>query len=173
MNGFWLLIPFLLIRFGLLALLDREAVRRAAHFAPVSGQEIPAYWVYQISNAAIFLLLCFCAVKIKPLWLFCAGGAVYLLGLLACGASAVGFAAPSGGGPQMGGIYRFSRNPMYVAYFAVFMGCAMLTQSPVLCGAVLVFQISAHWIILAEERWCLEQFGEDYRQYMGRVRRYV
>ena len=102
MNGFWLLIPFLLIRFGLLALLDREAVRRAAHFALVSGREIPAYWVYQISNAAIFLLLCFCAVKIKPLWLFCAGGAVYLLGLLACGASAVGFAAPSGGEPQWG-----------------------------------------------------------------------
>ena len=67
MNGFLLLIPFLLVRFGLLALLDREAVGRAAHFAPMSGGEIPAYWVYQISTAAIFIYLCFCKIAVLPL----------------------------------------------------------------------------------------------------------
>ena len=173
MNGFLLLIPFLLVRFGLLALLDREAVGRAAHFAPMSGGEIPAYWVYQISTAAIFIYLCFCKIAVLPLWLFGAGLAVYLLGLLACGASIVSFAAPSGGGPLTKGVYRFSRNPMYGAYFLLFLGCALLTQSPALGGIVLVFQISAHWIILAEERWCLERFGDAYRQYMDRVRRYL
>ena len=173
MNGFLLLIPFLLVRFGLLALLDREAVGRAAHFAPMSGGEIPAYWVYQISTAAIFIYLCFCKIAVLPLWLFGAGLAVYLLGLLACGASIVSFAAPSGGGPLTKGAYRFSRNPMYVAYFLLFLGCALLTQSPALGGIVLVFQISAHWIILAEERWCLERFGDAYQQYMDRVRRYL
>ena len=43
----------------------------------------------------------------------------------------------------------------------------------VLLALVLVFQGSAHWIILAEERWCQETFGEAYRQYRGRVRRYL
>ena len=33
MNGFFLLLPFFFIRFGLLALLDKDALRRAAHFA--------------------------------------------------------------------------------------------------------------------------------------------
>ena len=28
-------------------------------------------------------------------------------------------------------------------------------------------------IILAAERWCLEQFGQAYGQYMARVRRYL
>ncbi len=32
---------------------------------------------------------------------------------------------------------------------------------------------AAHWIILAEERWCVESFGESYREYMGSVRRYI
>lgn len=173
MNGFLLLIPFLLIRFGLLALLDREAVGRAAHFAPMSGGELPAYWAYQISNAAILIYLCFCRVETRPLWLFAGGLTVYVLGLLACGASMVSFAAPSGGEPLTKGLYRFSRNPMYGAYFLLFLGCALLVQSPALGGMVLIFQISAHWIILAEERWCLERFGESYRQYMARVRRYL
>ena len=30
----------------------------------------------------------------------------------------------------------------------------------------MLFQISAHWIILAEERWCIQKFEEAYREYM-------
>lgn len=62
---------------------------------------------------------------------------------------------------------------MYVAYFICFVGMALLTRSFPLLGLVLIFQISAHWIILAEERWCLEQFGAAYEQYRKRVRRYL
>ena len=62
---------------------------------------------------------------------------------------------------------------MYVAYFLFFTGCALLTQSPLLFAFVLVFQVAAHWIVLSEERWCIRQFGEAYRQYMKTVRRYL
>lgn len=62
---------------------------------------------------------------------------------------------------------------MYVAYFICFAGMALLTRSFPLLGLVLIFQISAHWIILAEERWCLERFGDAYAQYRKRVRRYL
>ena len=173
MNGFFLLIPFFLLRFGLLALLDRSAVGRAARFAPMSGAEVPAYWIYQISTLFIFVYLCFLPVVIQSSWQFFLGLALYLPGLAACAASVVSFAAPSGCGPQTGGAYRFSRNPMYVSYFLFFLGCAALTRSLLLFCAVLIFQISSHWIILAEERWCAAQFGASYRQYLARVRRYL
>ncbi len=62
---------------------------------------------------------------------------------------------------------------MYVAYFVYFVGCALLTQSMVLLGTVIAFQVSAHWIILSEERWCLERFGEEYQRYSKKVRRYL
>ena len=39
MNGFLLLIPFFLIRFGLLSFLNKQALPRAAHFAPMRGRE--------------------------------------------------------------------------------------------------------------------------------------
>ena len=71
------------------------------------------------------------------------------------------------------GLYRLSRNPMYLAYFILFLGCVLLTQSLVLFGLLAVFQVSAHWIILAEERWCLETFGAAYQHYARRVRRYL
>lgn len=43
----------------------------------------------------------------------------------------------------------------------------------VLLAVVMVFQVSAHWIILAEERWCMEKIGTAYGQYMKEVRRYI
>lgn len=173
MNGFLLLIPFLLIRFVLLALVNRGAVRRAAHFAPMVGNEVWAYWVYQLSNAGIFVYLFFLTVSTDQSWLFYLGLTVYLLGLLLCAASILCFAHPGQNGFHDNGVYRFSRNPMYVSYFLCFAGCALLTLSPVLCGMVLLFQFSSHWIILAEERWCVEKFEDRYRQYMKGVRRYL
>lgn len=64
MNGFWLLIPFLAIRFVLLSARSKKAVQRAAHFAPVQGAEKIAYYIYQISNIGLFLYLIFLTVKI-------------------------------------------------------------------------------------------------------------
>lgn len=173
MNGFLLLIPFLLIRFGLLSYLNKEAVNRAAHFAPMQGSEAAAYWIYQISNAAIFIYLLFLRVRMDFTWLFFTGMVCYMVGLVLCAFSVIGFSSPSSEGLNSKGIYRFSRNPMYVSYFICFMGCAFLTQSFILGGIVLLFQVSAHWIILAEERWCMESFGESYREYRERVRRYI
>ena len=173
MSGFWLLVPFLSVRFGLLSLLNREAVGRAARFAPMRGGEKAAYWIYQLSNAALLLYLPFLRVRAAGSLPFFAGLMCYLGGLALCAASMAGFAAPSGGGLRTGGVYRFSRNPMYVSYFLCFAGMALLVRSAALAAIVLVFQVSAHWIILAEERWCLETFGAAYQRYARRVRRYL
>lgn len=173
MNGILLLIPFLLIRFALMSALNKNAIGRAAYFAPVRGKERIAYCIYQTSNVGVFVYLLFLAIKIDFSWKFYAGLICYLLGLCLCAVTVVNFSFPDDTGLNTNGIYNFSRNPMYVAYFVCFLGMAMLTQSLILLGIVCIFQISAHWIILAEERWCLEKFGEPYEQYMKRVRRYI
>ena len=168
-----LLIPFLSLRFGVLSMLDSSALRRAAHFPPFRGPEKPAYWPYQLSSAALLLGPFFASVHTAPAPLFWSGAALYAFGLLLLLLSVIGFAAPSESGVRHKGVYRISRNPMYVAYFICFAGMALLTQSGLLFGILMIFQISAHWIVLAEERWCIQNFGEEYRQYMKKVRRYI
>ncbi|MEG0368156.1 MAG: methyltransferase [Coprobacillus sp.] len=173
MNGFILLIPFLLVRFTILAHLNKDAIARAAKFHTMKGVEVIAYWIYQFSNVAIFVYLIFLEVKFEATWLFACGVGVYLMGILACIFAIINFAKPSATGMNCNGIYRYSRNPMYVAYFIFFIGCALLTQSIILGCVVGIFQLSAHWIILSEERWCIHQFGDAYKQYMKHVRRYI
>ncbi len=173
MSGFLLLIPFFLIRFGLLSALNANAMRRAAYFAPFKDNEKPAYWIYQISNAAILISLLFLKIHKTSFLVFCAGIGIYGIGTITLIISVIHFAAPAENGMNKTGLYRISRNPMYVAYFLYFMGCALLTQSLSLLGFVLAFQISAHWVILAEERWCIQNFGNEYRTYKNTVRRYI
>ena len=173
MNGFILLLPFFLIRFGFLSLLNKKAVQRAAHFAPVQGKEVIAYWIYQISTVGIILYPLFLHIKVDFSILFCAGLIFYGVGLVALFITIINFSFPNDIGLNTKGIYRFSRNPMYVSYFFYFVGMALLTLSVLLFCMVLIFQISAHWIILAEERECIKKFGISYEQYMKKVRRYL
>ena len=193
-SGLLLLFPFLLLRFGLLGRLGRDGLGRAAHIPPMGGRERLAYWVYQLSSAGVLVCLCAQRAEVDGAWPFWAGLVLYLLGLALCAGlflgmvtvqmlglaepglcagAVVSFGRPSPGPFREDGLYRFSRNPMYVSYFVYFAGCVLLTRSRLLAALVLLFQLSEHWIILAEERWCREQFGAPYEAYRKRVRRYL
>lgn len=169
MNGFLLLIPFMLIRFGLL---NKEGLKRAAFFAPLIGKEKLAYGLYQISNILIIVYTFFLKITLDSYW-FSVGLVTYGIGVLLCLASISSFAKPTDNGINLKGLYRISRNPMYVAYFVFFLGCVLLTQSLLLLIILMVFQISEHWIIISEERWCIKKFGEEYINYMKEVKRYI
>lgn len=172
MPAILLMLPLFLLRFGLLGVINREALGRAAFFAPLQGKEKLAYLLYQISN--IFIILYPFLLKIKtdsPL--FFIGLFVYLLGTAILTVSIIHFAKPKQNGINLNGIYKLSRNPMYVGYFIYFLGCVVLTHSILLFLALLVFQLSTHWIILSEERWCVDHFGSEYVTYMDQVRRYI
>ncbi len=173
MNAFLLLIPFLFIRFILLSSLNSEALRRASYFAPVKGKEKPAYYIYQILNISMFIYTFLIDIEPTPHWQFYLGIIFYIVGLLLCTITIINFANPNDIGFNKEGIYKYSRNPMYLSYFIFFVGVSLLTKSYILLTMTLLFQISSHWIILSEERWCLEKFDSDYKSYMEKVRRYL
>ncbi|EGP66094.1 hypothetical protein HMPREF9182_0382 [Streptococcus sp. oral taxon 056 str. F0418] len=172
MLAVFLLIPFLLIRFPLLSHFGKNALSRAAYFAPMEGNEKIAYVIYQISNLGLFLFSCLIGIKFDFSVLFYMGAAIYLLGLTLCAISMRDFARSHANGMNTKGLYRYSRNPMYMAYFIYFLGIALLTQSLTFFVILLIFQLSGHFIILAEERWCLAHFGNSYQNYKKQVRRY-
>jgi protein-S-isoprenylcysteine O-methyltransferase Ste14 len=72
-----------------------------------------------------------------------------------------------------GGIYRFTRNPMYVSLmlmlvaWAIFLSCAWALVGPV----VFVLYIN-RFQIKPEERALAAMFGTAYDEYKGRVRRW-
>ena len=73
-----------------------------------------------------------------------------------------------------GGIYRVSRNPMYLGFLLVLAGWAVWLSN---AGAALVLPAFVAYLtryqIEPEERALLEKFGSQYAEYMSRVWRWV
>ncbi len=72
------------------------------------------------------------------------------------------------------GPFRFSRNPIYVSHVAVVMGLGLLLGSPftVLLTPALAFGLQK-LAVEPEERHLLGKFGDGYRAYMARTRRWL
>jgi len=73
-----------------------------------------------------------------------------------------------------GGIYRLSRNPMYVGLTALLANWAVFLAVPLAGIGPIVFALFMHrFQILPEERVMAEKFGREYLDYKQRVRRWV
>jgi protein-S-isoprenylcysteine O-methyltransferase Ste14 len=71
-----------------------------------------------------------------------------------------------------GGLYRISRHPQQVMFFIAFLGMCLAIGSGLALLLQLVSSVFLHARILAEEKACLERYGDAYRNYMHRVPRY-
>jgi protein-S-isoprenylcysteine O-methyltransferase Ste14 len=72
------------------------------------------------------------------------------------------------------GLFRWSRNPMYLGFVLLLLGTAMVlgTATPFL--APLLFAVVAdRWYIAFEERALQHKFGADYAAYSSRTRRWI
>lgn len=72
------------------------------------------------------------------------------------------------------GPYRFTRNPMYLGFTLIYAGVALLANSVwpfVLLPAVLF--VMQRFVVRREERYLERKFGDAYRAYCARVRRWV
>lgn len=170
---FYLLMPYFIIYIGGCILCNKETRKRVFYITPMIGKEKAAYWISLVFNLLIYSCLYTPRVRFVPSWLFYIGVCIYAAGLLLAIVSIVNFANSSESGMAQNGLYRISRNPMNLAYFVFLLGCVLLTQSLFLLILVMIYQILSHWVILAEERWCIQKYGNEYRQYMKRVRRYI
>ena len=74
---------------------------------------------------------------------------------------------------KTGGLFRFSRNPMYAGMYATVAASVVYTANPlVILAGVFVIAVH-HRIVFAEERHLLDVFGREYREYCSRVPRYI
>ena len=72
------------------------------------------------------------------------------------------------------GIYRITRNPMYLGFLLILAGWAVLLVSGyVWFGPVLFVAYITRFQILPEERVLTDLFGDEFTAYQNRVRRWL
>ena len=72
------------------------------------------------------------------------------------------------------GPYRFSRNPIYLAFSLLHLGIALLVGTWWLVATLAVALALMHWVVVPrEERYLEAKFGDEYRDYKSSVRRWL
>jgi protein-S-isoprenylcysteine O-methyltransferase Ste14 len=72
------------------------------------------------------------------------------------------------------GPYRFTRNPMYVGFAILYLGSTLLLNSvwPLVLFPVMITLLDK-LVIAREEGYLAAKFGDEYRAYKARVRRWL
>lgn len=72
------------------------------------------------------------------------------------------------------GIFRYSRNPIYLGFLLILVGLGLFRDSPWITAMVVpLWAVYRIGVIAREEAYLTRLFGEDYRAYCDRTRRWL
>ncbi|MFW5771489.1 MAG: methyltransferase family protein [Spirochaetota bacterium] len=149
---------------------------------PIEDPELYSYFnkfqMILVGQAPVLLLLVlsvFIPVQSGPL--FTTGISILITGVLLNLVAMYSFAS-SPGGLNAEGIYRFSRNPMYVGGILLITGLNVMGWSQSIISitfmAISIAWIGIiHWSVLKEESFLLRKYGKPYSEFMKRTSRYI
>ena len=110
----------------------------------------------------------FLPLKLGTAW-FYIGLVVYLFGMIFTIVAGTNLMNTPMDRPATEGLYRISRNPIYLGTYLIFIGIGIACASWLFLLLIAVFIILHNILIDAEERWCLEKYGDAYREYISRT----
>jgi len=114
----------------------------------------------------------FLPLKLGTIW-FYAGLAIFLIGLVVLTTATVNFATTPMDVPITRGIYHYSRHPLYLASLVIYFSVGIASVSWVFLLVFVVQSVSIRIAAVGEERFCLEKYGDAYREYIDRTPRWL
>jgi protein-S-isoprenylcysteine O-methyltransferase Ste14 len=165
-------VPLMALNLLVFPLLNLKAVRKARTWPRIKGALKIASYISIPICLIVFLYTIFVPLKMHTPW-FWAGLPLYCLGLVIFTVSKLNYAAAPQDGLATHGLYRISRHPIYLGIYLVFLGIGVMSASWVFLAFTVLYMILTHFSILAEERFCLDKYGDEYVKYMKTVRRYA
>jgi protein-S-isoprenylcysteine O-methyltransferase Ste14 len=122
-----------------------------------------------------FMLLIYSVFLPLPLGtpLLYAGVALFIVGLIIFEIAGIPWATTPFEEPITGGLYRYSRHPIYIGVFVQYIGIGIASASGLFLLLTIVEIALSSSVLSAEERLCCEKYGDTYRDYMNRTPRWL
>ena len=171
LNG-WILICLLYLMYGfLLWSFPKDVVARL--YDKSGRTRRSKILIYLGSSLAFvyFVLIIFTPLRIGSRF-FIPGIVIFALGLIGFVVALFNFKNSPADQPVTGGLYGISRHPQQLMFYISFLGICIATSSWLALFIQIISSLFLHSRILAEEKACLELYGDSYREYMKRVPRY-
>jgi protein-S-isoprenylcysteine O-methyltransferase Ste14 len=120
-----------------------------------------------------FVYSIFLPLRLGTIW-FYVGLPIALLGTVTYVMVIVSFVTtPIGDKPITTGLYRYSRHPMYISQLVMLVGAGIASASWLFLLLTIVYTGLGFIYAGSEERICLQEYGDAYREYMERTPRWI
>jgi len=119
-----------------------------------------------------FIYSIFLPIKYGTFW-FCIGGIFFSIGFILNISVIVALRDVSVNKHFDKGPYRFSRHPSYVSMIFIFISVIIISLSWVFIFLLAILSIHLVIVVPAEEKFCLEKYGEKYRKYLEKTPRWI
>ena len=139
---------------------------------PFNEKEKKLYGFSQLAIWASNFYSVFLPLKLDTTW-FYAGLLIYLFGMIFTIIAAISLDNTPIGRPATKGLYRISRNPIYLSCFLIYIGIGIACASWLFLLLTVIWIVFYDILIAPEERWCLEKYGDAYREYMKRTPKWI
>jgi len=105
--------------------------------------------------------------------IMCSGSAIMICSFFSLGSSLKVGIPEEETALKTKGLYRFSRNPLYLGVFLINIASCLFFPDLLNIACSIYGLIIHHRITLGEEKFLENRFGEEWRKYTLRVRRYL
>jgi len=132
----------------------------------VMGRVTETFWI----GATLYSI--FLPLDIGTVW-FYVGLAAFVIGMMILIFATLTVARTAADEPFTGGIYRFSRHPMYLSMILVYVGVSIAAASWLFSLITVVTFFLQRFQMMQEEGYCCEKFSYAYREYMNGTPRWI
>ena len=168
----WVLSAPIIIIGIYVAVFHRGAAKRMADMTGYSQKEKAAAVSASMSPHLFTLLTIFIPLT-SNISAFVTGASLYTAGLAGFILAVVSYSKTLPEAQASHGVYKISRNPMYVTALMAYAGITLMTLNGLLALLLIIIILLHHMMIKAEEKACLQRFGKQYERYMENTPRYL
>ena len=170
----WIFMIWLLIQTLAVRLLSKEVYQKAGQ--PPDMKPSQTCKIISYISMPLWLLATaysiFLPFKLGTIW-FAIGLIIFLLGLIINAVATINFIVTPINDPITRGVYRYSRHPIYVALFLIYLSVSIASVSWVFLLLTILLAVEVSLSVVDEERYCLERYGRAYREYMNITPRWI
>lgn len=146
-----------------------EILLKCITYLGVAIQFGSVIWDKQIGNLPVLTIM-----RENGFILMLSGGIVFILAIVTMKSNwRAGYSKGQDTELVTTGIYKYSRNPAFLGFDMLYIGCALAFPNPINIIVTMVAVVLFHFQILGEEKFLADTFEERYTDYKYKTMRYL
>ena len=173
-NAWWLALAYGILSIGIMIFLPKERRKRILTFPTFNTkfEKIFSGLALFVFGRGLIVYSLFIPLTLFTPYFFI-GIPVDLAGMVASVYSMWIFSKADLSKPVIKGIYKITRHPMQVMGVIMWIGIGIAAGNWILIACALLLGIVSYPSLKAQERFCIDKYGEEYIEYMNKTPRYL